>query len=202
LFQGRILSFVQPAASHPTLLPIKVMQDTVRFLHSDTLYVLLSKHSGEWLYSPEWWALFIAVVILISNTMTQIHLANKRIKVEVIAKTKQKWIDDFRDRMSEFLGAVTGFAVKVKTSHISENEYHARQGEILLLEKRIHLLTSSTDRNQLELLILLADLFMFINQPKPEDVEIDSLVRITEKTAHLAIKICEAEVNKVQNLQK
>jgi vacuolar-type H+-ATPase subunit I/STV1 len=126
----------------------------------------------------------------------QIKLSKEEIKLEVLSKNRQAWINTLRDKLSKFIGEASYIMLiqaqekeeKIEPRHIRESVKKLAE-----LEAKIKLLINPTEENHQILVDLLQQIFRDLNLKKNITNTVNKLVNISQL-------ILKEEWTRVKNL--
>ncbi len=133
----------------------------------------------------------------------QTELSKNEIKLEVLSKNRQAWINSLRNELSEFMGLVSAIKnhtiimrgddrlVLVKDSF---NKIHIDTNKLDTIKYKIYLLINPNEENSKKLIALLEPIKTKVLQEENVDNEIQQLIDISQK-------ILKYEWNRVKELK-
>lgn len=133
----------------------------------------------------------------------QTELSKNEIKLEVLSKNRQAWINSLRNELSEFMGLVSAIKnhtiimrgddrlVSVKDNF---NKIHIDTNKLDTIKYKIYLLINPNEENSKKLIALLEPIKTKVLQEENVDDEIQQLIEISQK-------ILKYEWNRVKELK-
>jgi hypothetical protein len=98
----------------------------------------------------------ISLIVTRSQSRTALEVASQQIKASVVSANRQAWINNLRDAIAEFLGALTHIearpAVQINRDEAREREYVER---VRRLRSRIALMINPQEEDHRRLLVLI-----------------------------------------------
>ena len=133
----------------------------------------------------------------------QTELSKNEIKLEVLSKNRQAWINSLRDELSEFIGLVSAIKnhtivmrgderlVSVKDNF---NKVHIDTNKLDIVKYKIYLLINPNEENSKKMIALLEPIKTKVLQEENVDSEIQQLIDISQT-------ILKLEWNRVKELR-
>jgi len=101
---------------------------------------------------------------------TQLAIADKQIKSNVHSMNRQKWIDNLRDQISDFI-SVLSTIIDVKGRKIFDEEYLLKKHErLFFISTKIRLLINPKESDHKQLIVLIDDAINNLNETIKKDV--------------------------------
>lgn len=111
----------------------------------------------------------------------QMELSKEEIKLEVLSKNRQAWINTLRDELSRFIGEVS-YTMLLQAKGEQAETQHIRESvkKLAEIEAKIKLLINPTETNHQKLVELLQQIFLELSLKKPIKNKVDELVNVSQ----------------------
>ncbi len=113
----------------------------------------------------------------------QMELSKEQIKLEVLSKNRQAWINTLRDELSRFIGEASYIMLlQAKEKEEQDEIQHTRESvkKLAEIEAKIKLLINPTETNHQKLVKLLQQIFLELSLKKTIKNKVDELVNISQ----------------------
>ena len=92
-----------------------------------------------------------ALVAVIVGPIVSVYVAKRQIKASVVSSSRQKWIDNLREQLSEIITGIRFLGVHSSLDLTSETEFRERLQKLLLVETKVNLLLNPNESDHQEL---------------------------------------------------
>lgn len=132
---------------------------------------------------------------------SQIEIAAKNVKIEVLSKNRQAWINTLREDLSEYIGIIEEMDGVIKLA-IEESQKEGgksvysiaeKAGKLIGLDAKIKLSINPNEPDNQKLVILLDELLELVNKQASTNIKVTELI-------HLSQHILKEEWKKVKDI--
>ena len=88
-----------------------------------------------------------ALVAVIVGPLVSIYVVRRQIHASVVLASRQKWIDNLRDQLTELIAGILFLGLHRNLDHIDEKDFVERLQKLILVETKVNLLLNPNEKD-------------------------------------------------------
>lgn len=167
---------------------------------------ILTSSSGPFITFKDWLPVLSALVVVIIGSFIQFKIAQKQLKASAksnLAMLREKWINDLRDQMSEFVSSISMLTLFVATKAIDKPSFRDRYERVAFLNTKVKLLIDPNEPGHRELVEkneeLLSKFWDVIS--KSESTKHIGIRKNIEEVIEISQKIMKKEWERIREIE-